>query len=418
MALANIIATNIQNLLDEHNISISEISNFLGVSRQTMTNYLKSTSVIDSVQLAKIAEFFNVSVLDLYNNKASNCKSEMIFRTALTPSNAIEQIQDKIYYYLEEYAQIAQINNKPLCYFPEQYNLTLNLQNQQIDINYECQNYFDPKLKIDSALDSEILRIANEQRAILNLGDKGALSLISALTKRGINVIFYDLGNDEVFGLSICDDIKGCYIFVNSNPKISVERQLFTLAHEYGHILMHRPVFKRKLQQNFESSASSNLLDKMADRFAGYLLSPDYMLAPYSNQLAPIRTDLNAVCRLLIPLKLKFQVSLFSLLISFKKFGYISPIVVNEYSRFIKIHNMDKKEINPISDHPELMDTFKRETAYAITEMIHTMYDNQKISISESKKRLKFFSNYSEDEIEKITDGWKNVNNFDLNSIL
>ena len=319
---------------------------------------------------------------------------------------------------MEEYAQIAQINNKPLCYFPEQYNLTLNLQNQQIDINYECQNYFDPKLKIDSALDSEILRIANEQRAILNLGDKGALSLISALTKRGINVIFYDLGNDEVFGLSICDDIKGCYIFVNSNPKISVERQLFTLAHEYGHILMHRPVFKRKLQQNFESSASSNLLDKMADRFAGYLLSPDYMLAPYSNQLAPIRTDLNAVCRLLIPLKLKFQVSLFSLLISFKKFGYISPIVVNEYSRFIKIHNMDKKEINPISDHPELMDTFKRETAYAITEMIHTMYDNQKISISESKKRLKFFSNYSEDEIEKITDGWKNVNNFDLNSIL
>lgn len=418
MELANVIATNIQNLLDERNISISEISNFLGVSRQTMTNYLKTTSVIDSVQLAKIAEFFNVSVLDLYHNKTSSCKSEMIFRTALTPSNAIEQIQDKIYYYLEKYTQIAQINDKPLCYFPEQYNLTLNSQNQQIDINYECQNYFDPKLKIDSALDSEILRIANEQRVILNLGDQGAISLISALTKRGINVIFFDFDNEEVFGLSICDDIKGCYIFVNSNKKISVERQLFTLAHEYGHILMHRPVFKRKLQHNFENSASSSLLDKMADHFAGYLLAPDYMLAPYANQLASIRTDLNAVCRLLIPLKLKFQVSLFSLLISFKNFGYISPIVVNEYSRFVKFHNIDKTEINPISEHPELMNTFKRETAYAITEMIRTMYDNEKISLSEAKNKLNFFSNYNETEIDKITDGWKNVNNFDLNSIL
>lgn len=418
MELANIIATNIQNLLDENNVSISEISSFLGISRQTMTNYLKTTSVIDSVQLAKIADYFNVSVLDLYNRTVSERKSEMIFRTALNPSTAIEKIQDGIYDYLESYIQMAQSNNKQLCYFPEQYNLSLNSLNKTIDINYECQNYFDPKLKIDRSLDSEILRIANEQRKILCLGDKGAISLISALTKRGINVIFYDLGNDEIFGLSICDETKGCYIFVNSNSKISVERQLFTLAHEYGHILMHRPVFKRKLQYSSEGSTSNSLLDKMADRFAGYLLAPDYMLAPYADQLASIRTDLNAICRLLIPLKLKFQVSLFSLLISFKNFGYISPIVVNEYSRFVKIHNIDKMEINPISEHPELMNTFKREVTYTITEMIHAMYDDEKISISEAKQRLKFFSNYSETEIEKITDGWKNANNFNLNSIL
>lgn len=417
MEIANIIATNIQNLLDDRKVSVSEISNYLGISRQTMTNYLKAVSVIDSVQLVKIANYFSVPITDFYSDNSLDKKPEMIFRTALNYSVAIDEIQDNVYNLLEEYITLAKSCNKPLCYFPEQYNLTLISQGEAIDVNFECQNYFDSRLKIDNALRSEILKIANEQRSILGLGDRGAISLISALTRRGINVIFTDLGDNDIFGLSICEDTKGCFIFVNSNSKISIERQLFTLAHEYGHIVMHRPIFKRKLNHNTDISSATNLLDKMADCFAGYLLAPEQMLAPYAGSLTHIRNDLNAICRFLIPLKLKFQVSLYSLLISFKNFGYISSNVVSEYHKFITSHKIEKEEINPIKNHKELLNTFNYECATVTTEMIHKLYGSGILDIHESKNKLKLFGNRSDEEVDLIVSGWENTNK-DINNIL
>ena len=417
MELANVIASNIQNLLDERNVSVSEISSILGISRQTMTNYLKSASIIDSVQLAKIADHFEIPISDLYAENKNDQKTKMIFRTALNYSTAIDQIENQIHAYLEAYISLAQGCNKYLRYFPEQYDLTLNALSRPMDINYECQNYFDARLKIDSSLDSEILRIANEQRLILGMGDKGAISLIPALIKRGINVIFADFGNNNIFGLSICDEAKGCFIFVNNNSKISIERQLFTLAHEYGHILLHRPIYKRALNHT-SNDCKTNLLDRMADRFAGYLLAPDSMLSIYSSFLAPIKNDLNSIYRFLLPLKLKFQISLQSLLISFKNFGYISSSIVNDYFKIIELNNINKEEPNPISQQIELANSFKYECNAAIIEMIHNMYSNKKITIDEAKIELLKLTNQNEDEIEILLSKWDEVNNFDLNLII
>lgn len=418
MELANIIATNIQNLLDEHNVSVSEISTILGISRQTMTNYLKAASIIDSVQLAKIADHFNVSILELYTDNTQKQKPNMIFRTALNYSNTLDQIETQINDYLKKYISLAQSCNKSLRYFPEQYNLILNAQTRPLDINYECQNYFDSRLKIDNALDSEILKIANDQRVVLGMGDKGAISLIAALSRRGINVIFTDLGNTDIFGLSICDDTIGCFIFVNANNKISIERQLFTLAHEYGHILMHRPIYKRVLNCNSNITTTTNLLDKMADCFAGYLLAPDNMLSIYSSVLSPIRNDLNSIYRFLIPLKFKFQISLQSLLIAFRKFGYISPSVVNDYFRIINMNNSYKEEPNPISEQTELANSFYRECNAAIIDMIHTLYTSKKISITHAKEYLITLTTQSKEDIDNLFNNWDKVNSFDFDSNL
>ena len=42
MEIVQVIAQNIQDLLDKHKISVSELSGYLGISRQTLTNYLKT----------------------------------------------------------------------------------------------------------------------------------------------------------------------------------------------------------------------------------------------------------------------------------------------------------------------------------------------------------------------------------------
>ena len=398
MELMNIIASNIQNLLDSRKVSVSEISQILNVSRQTMTNYLKAASVIDSVQLQTLAEYFNVDISSFYV-QSNEKNSSLIFRTALNYSVADTLIHDSVINYLENYTSLATKVNKTYRFFPEQYNLYLNSFSNKIDINYECQDFFDSKLKINFELDSEILRIANEQRAILGLGDRGAISLIPALISKGINVIFYDFGNTEIFGLSLCDDVKGCYIFVNSNENISVERQLFTLAHEYGHIILHRPIYKRKLQLDSDVNTKSNLLDKMADRFAGYLLAPNYMLAPYSNQINEIKNDFISVCKFLLPLKLKFQVSLFSLLISFKNFGYIPNHIVNSFS---KANGLEKKELNPIKDHSDLYTYFTHEKFATIHSMVQKGLINEELTEEEAKFNLKFFCNYKDEEIDQV----------------
>lgn len=414
MKIAEVIATNIQNLLDERKVSVSEISNMLGVSRQTMTNYLKGASIIDSVQLSKIADFFNIAISELFVDSSNN-KPEIIFRTALNHSEAVVTIQDIVYERLEKYSSLANSLNKKTSYFPEQYNLTLCLSNQEIDINYECQNYFDPKYKINNILKNEIMQIAYDQRKILGLGNNGAISLISALTRRGINVIFLDMGENDVFGLSICDETKGCFIFVNSNPTITIERQLFTLAHEYGHIILHRPIYKRKL--NNKAIGRTNLLDQMADHFAGCLLCPESLIAPYANILHSIRNDLDAICRFLIPLKQSLHVSFQAALLSCKNYGYISYNAVSEFYRITENNNAKKEEPHPIKNNAELYASFKYECNLAIIEMVHNIYSKDLMSKEEVEKALKEF-NVPDDEINNLISKWNEVKSYGIDSFL
>ena len=50
MELTQIIAENITRLLEENNYTQGELSNYLEISRQTLANYLKGISTIDSVR--------------------------------------------------------------------------------------------------------------------------------------------------------------------------------------------------------------------------------------------------------------------------------------------------------------------------------------------------------------------------------
>lgn len=407
MDLANVISNNIQQLLDMNKASISEISTYLEISRQTMTNYLKGVSVIDSVQLAKIADFFDVPIETFFScNKEENANT-LIFRTALNYSEAVNNIQDHIFSCINEYMSLAKTANKQTCYFPEQYNLTLNTSNEQIDINFECNNFFDTKLRLNSDLQYKIAQIANEQRQLLNLGDKGAISLIQALTQRGINVIFTDLGDTDISGLSLCNESKGCFIFVNSNENFTVERQLFTVAHEYGHILLHRPIYKRKIQQ--QNSSKYNILDAMADCFAGYLLCPETILSQYATTLQPIKNNINSIYRIIVPLKLKLQISFQSLLLSLRNYGYITQSVVSEYFRAIEISGNKKKEPNPIANNPDLYNSYLYASINPIVELIHTLYIDGILTMEEALGKLYFF-NVKQGIIDNLTNEWASTN--------
>ena len=71
MELTKVIAENITRLLEENNLTQGELSNYLDISRQTLSNYLRGTSTIDTVRLVKTAEFLGVAPSVLLENSSS-----------------------------------------------------------------------------------------------------------------------------------------------------------------------------------------------------------------------------------------------------------------------------------------------------------------------------------------------------------
>jgi Zn-dependent peptidase ImmA (M78 family)/DNA-binding XRE family transcriptional regulator len=107
-------------------------------------------------------------------------------------------------------------------------------------------------------------------RERLDLGDDPIFDISGLLEdKVGIKVLWLETASDGFFGLSVAEDGSGPAIVVNVWDRISVERQIFTAAHELGHLLLHRDEF------NPDEVAEGVDAEREADGFAAHLLMPE-----------------------------------------------------------------------------------------------------------------------------------------------
>ena len=83
MNTEKIIGKNIQSKMIEKNVSLTELAQYIDVTRQTLTNYLKGTSTIDSVKLMKIAEYFSTPLDDFFFEQNDSKSYALLFRTSL-----------------------------------------------------------------------------------------------------------------------------------------------------------------------------------------------------------------------------------------------------------------------------------------------------------------------------------------------
>lgn len=406
MNTVDIIANNISSLMNERNVSVSDLADHLGVTRQTMANYLKGSTPIDSVKLISIAAFFGVDVQQLLppTEKIPQTPTAL-FRTALHYNDADNDVSEIIIEYIEKYQIIAERAGKKSAFIPEQYNLSIEQEGKVIDINFDCTDYSASKLKLTEALEFEISQIANAQRRILGLENDGAISLIEAIRHRGINLIFLPFDNCKISGLSICDESFGCFIFVNSNTDISIERQLFTVAHEYAHILLHRPLYKRRMRQYLDPKKRKNLLDAMADCFAGYLLCPRTLLEPYADKIAVFANNGNLA--LLIPIKRNLQISLSALMMALKRNNFINNSLLSSYFSFLRKNKLEEKEIAGITPEDDLGQRFYAVKDSSIVQMLRSSGNISSITASD----LEFFLNLSEATANSVLNEWRAENN-------
>jgi len=115
-----------------------------------------------------------------------------------------------------------------------------------------------------------IIKMSELARERLGLEDDEPINDICGLVeKAGIKIHLIKSDLKKFFGLSVLEHDGGPAICVNVVEGISVERQIFTVAHELGHLLLHRSSF------NVDEAAEKIDEEKEADIFAGYFLIPE-----------------------------------------------------------------------------------------------------------------------------------------------
>ncbi len=89
------------------------------------------------------------------------------------------------------------------------------------------------------------------------------------LEENGVKVLLLETTRDSFFGLSVGKRDGGPAVVVNTWDRISVERWIFTAAHELGHLLLHPSDYRR------DATEMRDEPERDADAFAGEFLMPE-----------------------------------------------------------------------------------------------------------------------------------------------
>jgi Zn-dependent peptidase ImmA (M78 family)/transcriptional regulator with XRE-family HTH domain len=120
---------------------------------------------------------------------------------------------------------------------------------------------------------------ARRAREAFGLDDEETIRDICGLFEdNGIKVLTPVVASDGFFGLSVGEADGGPAVVVNTWERISVERWIFTAAHELGHLLLHLDAYD--VQKTEENDAE----EKEADVFASHFLIPEAVFKKELNE--------------------------------------------------------------------------------------------------------------------------------------
>lgn len=220
-----------------------ELADELGVTKQAISKYEKSKSKLGTEVIAKLPKIlgFPLSFFSKEYDYESEDKSIIYFRTKEIRQRTKEQLGEKINIldeeiigYLEQYIDFPK-NNIP----------DFNYHN----CNYDIEEIKDITLKI---------------RELWNLKKDPIDNLSYVLQINGflINKQYIEQNKTDGFSQAIGDKF---YIFISANKECAV-RSRFDLAHELGHLVLHRNI---EIEEQ-----GSKYIERQADYFASELLYP------------------------------------------------------------------------------------------------------------------------------------------------
>ena len=113
-------------------------------------------------------------------------------------------------------------------------------------------------------------KAAQAARRAVGLGLKEPVrDICGLLEENGVKLLLLETNRDSFFGLSVGSRDHGPAVVVNTWDRISVERWIFTAAHELGHLLLHQDEYQR------EATDLPTETEREADAFASEFLMPE-----------------------------------------------------------------------------------------------------------------------------------------------
>lgn len=132
------------------------------------------------------------------------------------------------------------------------------------DVNLPSRGYTEP----EQITNEDIEQAACECRDLWRLGRSAIQDLALAVEGAGVILVREETGVAQIEGLSAWSEVLGRPLILLSADKDNGYRSRFDLAHEIGHLVLHRHILRTT------DSARHKLMEQQAHRFAGAFLLP------------------------------------------------------------------------------------------------------------------------------------------------
>ena len=317
----------------------------LGITKQAISNYETGRQSPSPSVAANISEVLNYPISFFVKKSFQENEVSPHFYRSMAAATKIarERAENKADIFVSLTEIVESMIEMPVPNFPR-----LSIPSDPFDIsNVLIEGY------------------AVQVRKFWGLGDGPISNTVWLLENNGAFIVRRDLEASTLDAFSFwCNDRP--YIFLNSE-KNSAVRSRFDLAHELGHLVLHRQVDPKFL----ENADSFKLLEKQANRFAGAFLFPHDSFVR-----EVLRYDLDPFIRL----KKRWKVSVGMIMVRCQDIDLFSEkkgeSLWRSYSRY------GWRKFEPLDDVIEV------ETPYLFQESIQLMISENLMSRSDLEEEM------------------------------
>jgi len=245
-----ILGKNLADARNRHGYSMQDIADFIGVRRQYIHKIEsgKDVSPLTDDNINIISERLGVSPEYFFEERYISISSEKLhFRSVSIPN------------YIKERAKIYVEDVISVCSFVKDYISPLGLDFPKFDLDEKIHT---DSIDTNSLCKNELERVSLEVREYLGLGFGPISNMVRVLETNGIIVTSKKDISDKVD--AFCNDDYFPVVVRNENK--SAVRCRFDLAHELGHLILHKGINNDVLENPF--------IEKQANYFASCFLLP------------------------------------------------------------------------------------------------------------------------------------------------
>ncbi|WP_120498159.1 XRE family transcriptional regulator [Kiloniella sp. EL199] len=340
-------------------MSMQDIADLISVKRQYVHKIEtgKESKSFSGDQLLLIANHLGVDVEYFFKeNEISISNDRLHFRSVSIPN----YIRDRAKIYAEDFIAV--------CLYIRNYIEPLGLELPHFDLDEQCGT---ENITSNAHHKLEIEAIANEVRVILGLGFGPISNMVRVLETSGVIICTAPeisqkvdaFCNDDIFPVVVRNDYK------------SPVRCRFDLAHELGHLILHKGMNNDVVE--------NPMIEKQANHFASCLLLPKTTFMTEFPQFHSKRIPWDS----LLEMKLRWKVSIAALIMRAHELGLITDAA--RQKAFIHISHKGWRTCEP-GDKPEHQKYIELEQPELIKNAVQLIMNTHKNFLPEMKAHLNF----------------------------